>query len=235
MARGVQFGELVLNLRAELRRSQSTAIGSEDLAPLKRTLNHVVAVVSNKEDWPFLYRKFDPIAIAPGDRFFDVPAGLNMERITGVRIKWGGSFYNMWRGITYDDYETWDPADDERSSPALKYDFQNIAGAEQIEIWPISEGTQSLLIEGYVTHPKLVNDTDLCLLDDEIILLFAAAELMGDEAKAEAQAKRDQANELLRLIKVRATRGDGAPVQMGLGSGRDRPESGRAVVRISGT
>lgn len=235
MARGVAFSELVLNLRAELRRSQSPAIGSEDLAPLKRTINHVIALVSNKEDWPFLYRKFTPITIAAGDRFFDVPAGLNMERITGVRIKWGGSFYDIWRGITYDDYQVWDPADDERSSPALKYDFQNIDGTEQIEIWPVSEGAQTLHIEGYVTHPKLVNDTDLCLLDDEIILLFAAAELMGDKFEAEAQAKRDQANELLRLIKIRSMRGDGAPVQMGLGTGRDRPESGRAVVRISGT
>ena len=235
MARGVQFGELVLNLRAELRRSQNPAIGSEDLAPLKRTLNHVIAVVSNKEDWPFLYRKFAPIAIAAGDRFFDIPDGLNMERIISVRIKWGGSYYDIWRGITYDDYISWDPEDDERSSPALKYDFQNINGAEQLEIWPISEGVQSLLFEGYITHPKLVNDTDLCLVDDDIVLLFAAAELMGDEFEAEAQAKRDQANELLRLIKIRASRGDGAPVRMGLGTGRDRPESGRAVVRISGT
>lgn len=235
MARGVAFSELVLNLRAELRRSQAPGIGTEDLAPLKRTINHVVAVVSNKEDWPFLYRKFAPIAISPGDRFFDIPAGLVMERIISVKIKWGGSYYDIYRGITYDDYIAWDPEDDERSSPALKYDFQNIDGAEQLEIWPISEGTQSLLFEGYVEHPKLVNDTDLCMLDDEIVLLFAAAELMGDSFKAEAQAKRDQANELLRLIKIKGARNDGAPVRMGLGSGRDRPESGRAVVRISGT
>ncbi len=235
MARGVAFSELVLNLRAELRRSQAPGIGTEDLAPLKRTINHVVAVVSNKEDWPFLYRKFDPIAIAPGDRFFDIPAGLVLERIISVRIKWGGTYYDVWCGITYDDYISWDPAEDERSSPALKYDFQNINGNEQLEIWPISEGVQSLLFEGYIEHPKLVNDTDLCQLDDEIILLFAAAELMGDSFKAEAQAKRDQANELLRLIKIKGARNDGAPVRMGLGSGRDRPESGRAVVRISGT
>lgn len=235
MARGVAFSELVLNLRAELRRSQAPGIGTEDLAPLKRTINHVIAVVSNKEDWPFLYRKYDPISIAAGDRFFDLPDELNLERIISVRVKWGGSYYDMWRGITYDDYITWDPEDDERSSPALKYDFQNVNGNAQLEIWPISEGVQSLHFEGYVTHPKLVNDTDLCLLDDEIVLLFAAAELMGDSFKAEAQAKRDQANELLRLIKIRGARNDGAPVQMGLGSGRDRPESGRAVVRISGT
>ncbi len=236
MARNIQFSEIVLQLRAELRRSQDPAVGVEDLAPLKQTINHVVSVLSNKEDWPFMYRKFDPLPMVAGTRFYDLPTGLQLERITGARCKWGGSFYGLYRGITYNDYESWDPDQDERSSPALKYDFQNVNGATQIEIWPIPDSSsQSIYFEGYASHPRLVNDTDLCLFDDAIVVLFAAAELMSDKFKAEAAAKRDQANELLRQIKIRGARNDGAPVQIGLGTGRMMPESGRAVVRISGS
>lgn len=236
MARGIAFSEIVLQLRAELRRSQSPAVGSEDLPPLKQTINHIVDVLSLEHDWPFMYRKFDPMALTAGVQFYNLPTGLLQERIIGARSKWGGSFYDLTRGITFDDYETWDPAEDERSSPALKYDFQNRAGALQIEVWPLPDSsTQSFYFEGYASHPRLVNDTDLCLFDDSVVVLFAAAELMADANKAESNAKRDQANELMRQIKIRGARNDGAPVQVGLGSGRTKPESGRAVVRISGS
>lgn len=235
MARGTAFSELVLQLRAELRRSQSPAVGSEDLAPLKQTLNHVLDVLSNEHDWPFMYRKFAPVALSAGVQFYGLPTGLLQERIIGARLKWGGSFYDLARSITFNDYETWDPAEDERSSPALKYDFQNVAGALQIEVWPLPDSsTQAIYFDGYASHARLVNDTDLCLFDDTIVVLFAAAELMADTNKAESAAKRDQANELMRQIKIRGARNDSAPVQIGLGSGRTKPESGRAVVRISG-
>lgn len=236
MARNVAFSEIVLQLRAELRRSQSPAIGSEDLDPLKQTLNHVVSVLSNVHDWPFMYRKFAPVALANGSQFYNLPTGLQQERIVGARVKWGGSFYGLIRGITYDDYETWDSLAGEKTSPALKYDFQNIDGDLQFEIWPLPDSAaQSVYFEGYASHARLVADTDLCLFDDAVVVLFAAAEIMSDNNKAESAAKRDQANELLRQLKIRGARNDSAPIQVGLGSGRTTVETGRAVVRISGS
>lgn len=234
MARGTAFSELILQLRAELRRSQSPAVGVEDLASLKQTLNHTIDVVAHMKDWPFLHRKFDRITLQAGQRYYDMPAGLDLDRITFQKIKYGGSWYDICRGIAFDDYVGFDPEDNERSDPALKYDVVNIDGDEQIEIWPLPASDHYLYFEGYLSVPKLVNDTDTCPLDDTIVVLFAAAELMQTVSKEEAAAKRDLANELMRQKAVRGARNSGAPVQIGLGPGKEHIDNGRATIRISG-
>lgn len=237
MARGTAFSELVLQLRAELRRSQSPAVGVEDIASLKQTLNRNAQVLALRRNWEFLLRKFPRITINAGQRYYDLPAGLDLERITVAKVKYGGSFYHLARGINFEDYEAFDPEENERSSPALKWgtQFDTTANRAQIEIWPLPDSSaQYLYFEGYQRADVMVSDDDRCLVDDTVTVLLSAAELLMPVDAAGAKAKVDIANEHLRLLGLRASLADQAPVQIGLQSGRDRFESGRAVVRISG-
>lgn len=237
MARGTAFSELILQLRAELRRSQSPAVGVEDLASLKQTLNRNAQVIAMHSDWPFLLKKFPRITLNAGQRYYDLPAGLDLERITAARVKYGGSFYDLFRGIDFDDYQSFDPEENERSSPALKWgtQFDDSANREQIEIWPLPDSSaQYLYFEGYQRADRMVSDDDICLVDDDVVVLFSAAELLAPVDKDGAKAKQDLANEQLRKIGIRVSIGEGSPVQIGLGNSRRRFDSGRAVVRISG-
>jgi hypothetical protein len=235
MARNVAFSELVLQLRAELRRSQDPAVGVEDLASLKQTINHICQIVAHKRDWPFLHRKFPRVTLNAGQRYYDLPDGLDQERVTFFKLKYGGSFYELRQGVEFDDYQIWDPEDDERADPVLKFDFVDVDGATQIEVWPLPASEQYLYLEGYQTVDPLVNDDDVCPLDDAVVVLFAAAELMLSVNKEEAAAKRDLANDLLNQKAVRGARNASAPVQIGVGTGVEQFDTGRAVIRITGT
>lgn len=237
MARGTAFSELLLQLRAELRRSQSPAVGVDDIASLKQTLNRNAQVYAMLRDWEYLNRKFPRITLNAGQRYYDLPPGLDLERITVAKIKYGGSFYPLCRGIDFEDYESFDPEEDERSSPALKWgtQFEESVKREQIEIWPLPDSSsQYLYFEGYRRADTMVSDDDICVVDDIVVVLWSAAELLQKVDAEGAKAKVDIANEHLRKLGLRASMSESAPVQVGLGSGRTRFESGRAVVRISG-
>lgn len=237
MARGTALSELVLQLRAEIRRSQNPAVGVEDLPSLKQTLNRNAQVVAMLRNWSFLHRRFPRITLNAGQRFYDLPDGLDLERITVVKVKYGGSFYDMRRGIDFGDYESFDPEENERSSPALKWatEYEPVSKREQIEIWPLPDSSsQYLYFEGYQRADTMVNDSDTCVIDDIVVVLFSAAELLQSVDERGAKAKVDIANEHLRKLGIRSSLTESSPVQMGLGSGKQAFESGRAVVRISG-
>lgn len=233
MARGVTLNQLALDVRAELRRSQEPSVGVEDLASIKRTINHVYQVLYYQKDWAFLRRRFPRVTLNAGQRYYDVPAGLDVERIEKISIKHNDLFYPVTRGISLEDYNSHDPESDERSSPALKWDVQ-FTGTAQIEFWPLPDGaTQYAYFEGVQAATPLVNDTDQCWLDSELIILFAAAELAESVGAKDAETKRNMANEHLRMHGLRSSAGGSTPAQMGLGTGREQALSGRAVVRIS--
>lgn len=186
------------------------------------------------KDWAFLNKRFT-ISLSAGQRYYDVPSGLDLERIECVKSKYGGSFYDVTRGIDLEDYNIHDSEADtpERSSPVLKWDFQ-FTTTPQIELWPIPDAdTQKLYIEGMHAISPLVNDSDVCLLDSEIIVLYAAAELLQSVSAKDADAKRDLAAELQRLHGLRGNSGGSTPVTIGAGTNPNNARSTRAVVRIS--
>ena len=179
MARGTQFFTMVQMLRSELGRSTNVAVGVDDLATLKYALNKAAAQVADDHEWPHLRTEFDKIELQAGERYYDLPALLNYDRIELARVWWAGSPHKVQRGITLDNYLSYDSTNDERSSPAMKWDVRNVDGAEQIEIWPIPSGDndQQLQFVGQRKVAAMVNDADLCPLDDYLVIFKAAVGL----------------------------------------------------------
>lgn len=179
MARGTQFFTMVQMLRAELGRSTNVAVGVDDLATLKYALNKAAAQVADDYEWPHLRTEFAKIELQAGERYYDLPALLNYERIELVRVWWTGSPYKLSRGITLDNYLSYDSTADERSSPAMRWDVRNVDGDEQIEVWPIPSGDndQQLQFIGQRKVAPMVNDADLCPLDDYLVIFKAAVGL----------------------------------------------------------
>jgi hypothetical protein len=234
MARNIQFSELVIDLRAELRRSGSPAVGVEDLPVLKRTLNHNYKLIHLMKDWEFLKLR-KSITLNAGQRYYDIPSGIDLERIKKFKVKYGDQFLPVIRGIELDDYNIHDSDDDERSAPVLKWDFNYDADTNtpQIEFWPIpDDNAQVARIQSYAAISPLVNDTDVCLLESEIVVLYSAAELLQSVKADDAVAKRDLANEMMRLTAIHTAKSGGQSTSIG-GSRPDQSSYSRATVRIS--
>jgi hypothetical protein len=231
MARGDTLQQLVSDLRDELRRANTPSAGPTDTASLRRTINHVYDLVYASFDWPHLLRYFDKITLNAGQRYYDPPAGLDYERLQQAVVWWNGLPEPLARGISFDDYATYDPAADERTSPALKWDVRFTGSTEQIEIWPLPDsGAQSIQFAGIQKIERLVDDNDICRLDGEIIVLYAAAELLPKDS-SDKTAKLQLVQERLRLARLRS--GNGQDVRLGVKSIGGVARSSQAVVRVS--
>src|SRR5690606_22028539 len=122
MARGATLSQLISDLRDELRRANSSSAGPDDTASLRRTINHVYRLLYYSHNWSFLNTRFAAIPFSAGQRYYDFPAGLDPDRITDVKLQWSGNFVPIERGISLEDFNAYDPENDERTSPAIKWD-----------------------------------------------------------------------------------------------------------------
>lgn len=234
MARGVALAELISNVRDELRRANSPSASPDDEASIRRTINHVYWILGMTNDWPFLNTLFDGITLKAGQRYYDFPAMLDPDRVIEAKVFWGSEYTNLDRGISLADYNAWNPNLNERSAPMLKWDVRFTGTKEQIEVWPLPDGTaQTLQFYGTQAMPTLVNNTDRCKLESEIVTLYAAAELLPKDAP-DKDAKLELAKEGLRLTKIRGNSAGGKEYRLGVRHDPQREVNPRAIIRIGG-
>lgn len=233
MARGKSFISLIVDLRNELGRADDTAIGGDDLPSLKRTLNRVYETLWDEYDWPHLRGVRDKITLAAGTQFYDVPVEIDIEGIESVHVWWGGIAHPMIRGITMADYNSYDSTTSERAEPALKYDIRDVDGTPEIEVWPIPvTSAQELQIVGRRKFARMVADANLCLLDDQMVVLFSAAQILKRQKSMDWEDIFNLARARKSRLQGRVAGNDDAPVRIGLGN-RPGPRPHKAVVRVS--
>lgn len=237
MAIGAQFSAIIIDLRAELRRPSDVSVGVDDNDSLKRVVNSVYRTLIDEYDWPHLRTVFDKIPMVAGQRVYDYPTGFDPDSVEEA-VVWLGSFNTrITRRISVDGYSFLDPSTDQRSDPPLAWDtkFNPATGQSQIEVWPIpASASYSMQFTGVYNPPKLVNNTDVCLLDDELIVGFAAAQLLEAQDSKDAQQRLARAERYLEKKKSKP-KGNGERVQMGLGTHRlDKPGHPSIVIKPSG-
>ncbi len=62
-------------------------------------------------------------------------------------------------------------------------------GDERLEIWPVPDTADDLYVEGKRNLTDLLVDADTCDLDDQLIIMTAAAEMLARENKKDGAAK----------------------------------------------
>jgi|DEB0MinimDraft_6_1074348.scaffolds.fasta_scaffold00040_53 hypothetical protein len=225
MARKTQLLSLIAQLRAETGRTQTVSVGIDEVENLKEMLRRVQEQLYDEYDWPHL-RVQKTVALAAGQRYYDLPTGLNFDRIEDVRLEYNDVYQGIDRGIELEDYSIFNSnaSTPERSSPSLKWDIRYTGSTEQIEVWPIpNDNIQTLYFLGTQSLSDLIQESDRADLDDRLIVLYAAAEILARQESKDAQAKLEQANK--RLATLRKNSIKKAPmIQMGLGRvrGTDR-------------
>ena len=210
MARGTQLRTLLADLRAEVGHATSTNLGDATQEMMLTLLERVQRRLWSEWSWPFLQVRRD-ISLAIGQRYYDMPSDVSLERIERAEVKDGGYWHRLIWGISDSDYSAYDSDQDTRSWPPLRWDSYE---GNQLEIWPMpSQGDGTLRLRGVKTLSALVALDDTADLDDQLIVLFAAAELLARQKSGDAQLKLAQANAHFQRLKARLSKTD--PVVLG--------------------
>ncbi len=231
MARGTTFLALQDMLKDELGLSTNVGIGIDGMSQIKRHINRGYALVYDAYDWPHLRTVADRFTLNAGQRLYDFPADVSFERTQSIAVYNGAIAYEIAKGITSREYTIFDSESNVRSDPAQKWDIRWSGTAPQIEIWPIPDSSgQTCEVVGLPPFVRLVDDDDVCLLDDDLVVLAASIRPLarqdskdGEVAKAEFQS---------RMAQMRARAAPGSRVTMG-GAG-DSSKSNRVHVTIAG-
>lgn len=230
--RGQQLTRLISMLRAECHRSANVAVGVDDSSTLIQVLQRTQETLYDDFDWPHLRVTFPAITLQAGQRYYDLPDDLNYDRIEDAAVRLNGLPIPFRRGIDFNCYAAFDSDQDVRSSPAQRWDIRWVDAAEQIEVWPVpADAANSMQFTGIRKLRPLVDGNDRADIDDRLIVLFSAAELLAHSESPDAGVKLKAAQALYSRLKGRSAAG--RPTYR-LGMGAPSPKPYRATVVISG-
>lgn len=203
MARGKTLLKLLQDLRAEIRASGNAAHNASAREGQIVLLNRVQEDIYDRHDWPLL-RIERPLDVQAGQRYYDSPPDINIDRLECIEVRYGQQWCPLHYGINADHYSAWDSDLDERSWPVERW---QIYEDEQIELWPVPAANADtvsldgrLKITGIRKLTQMVADDDIAMLDDRLIVLYAAAETLAASGAKDAAAKLDAAMKRERML-----------------------------------
>lgn len=220
MPRGVTTLETMLrNLRLETRRSADANFGLDERDALVYLLQRTQYFLYWDFDWQFLKVRRD-LTLQQDQRYYDFDNDLDYERIVAIKGNGYGTWVPLERGILMTDYDIHNSDDGETASPARKWDIIDAGSGEQFEVWPVpDQDGETVRKQGFRKLGALVADSDVCTLDDMLIVLFAAAHLSVGEDDKRAQKLLDTANRMYMRMRGGSTRTNGGYFVVGGAAG----------------
>lgn len=205
MPEGVQLIDLVEQLRAEIGAAPtSSGQGINSLPMLQQILRRTQARLYLDFDWPNYVIDRD-VTLQAGERFYTFPQDINFNFIKGVWINYSASWREIAYGFTPVTYNSSNPDLGTRSDPIQLWRHYEVG---QYEVWPVpASSNQILRFRALMQLPRLTDNADKALLDDTLIVLFAAAEILTRKKDADAQAKLQMAQSHFRNMKSRISKG----------------------------
>ena len=201
------FGTSLLNLRhklrAEVSQSLNTAQGVNAQGQYDMALDRVQKELWESYEWPHL-SYYTNLTLQDGQQLYDYPVDMPFDYIVKAYVQSGTTDWTpISFGIGLEDYEqyggetgkSW-PPQKWANRPLVTGGVTNPIG--KLEIWPIPNQNGSLRFKGQAPCNPLVLDTDRAVLDDVLITLFAAAEILAAQKAENASMKLQKANQFLR-------------------------------------
>jgi hypothetical protein len=211
MARNVTLGELIDDVRAEAGHSLQANLGVAMREVLVKVLQRQQRRLWEDYDWTFLRVDRD-VAVQAGQRYYDIPADLTLERIEKVQFKYGDRWIPMHHGIHREHLDQHDSDKGIRSFPVERWaEHEN----DQVEFWPIPSQNGSLAQSSDIVRftgirrlRPLVAESDRADLDDTLLVLYSAAEILAREKSADAGLKLQLAEKHYARLKARNSKSD---------------------------
>lgn len=216
MARGTQLSALVDQLRAEIGASTNVAMGVNTLPNLHQVLRRTQERLWQDFDWPFAWIERDE-PMANGQRYYAFDDDIDFDRIRHAHVKYANVWRELSYGITPADYNVSNPELGAKQDPVRKWRHWE---GNQFEVWPVpSSPNCSIRFRAIKKLDPLISDSDRAVLDDTLIVLYAAAELLARAKAEDAPAKLQAANAHYQKLKGNGqkvdvfTLGGGLPVE----------------------
>lgn len=233
MPRYRQYSQLTSDLRAELGLTNDPSVRAANLPSIQQSLNRAYETLYEEHNWPHLRVVADRIALSAGQRLYDFPANLDFDRIESVGVWWSGQPRPITRGIGFPEYATYDSESDVRGDPVLKWDIRASTTSEQFEVWPVpASDDQEIQFIGTQKFALLVDDSDICYLDSNLVVLTAAVGLLARAKHADAKLALASAQRRLDRLKGRQA-SEATTYRIGLGQAPQEASS-KSTVIISG-
>lgn len=225
MARNRTLGELLFDLRAECRMATDSTVGQSENPALKVLLRRTQEMLHDEWDWPHLDGVWFDKSIIAGSRYYDFPAGLNYERAMTASVLYNGVWQPMNYGFGPLQYNTFNSDNNERSDPATHW---RVYSDTQFEVWPLPATAGTVRFTGTRALGDFDQDTDVCVLDGTMVVLFAAAEQLAGKPRGKVLS--DMAARRLEQMK---SRGGNASEAFRPGSAsEDRRQPRETVIRV---
>lgn len=194
-------------LKAEVGDVLAAGVNDDLDATYNALLANKQAFFYAQHDWPHLEIQTDT-TVAPGTRYVDWPVSISNTKPWRATVFFNTCWHPLEFGIRDDLFNATDSDQAETCDPIRRVALYNTAGnnASQIEVWPIPEQSQKLRIRGFKALPKLKSDDDVAVLDDLLLVLFVAAEILTKRKQADASAKLQQATAHLGRLKAAGPR-----------------------------
>lgn len=251
MARTKTLLELVKGLRAELRHELAPNLGENTEDRFRLLLNSVQEELWLSYDWDDrkIYRYK---AVRAGQAFYDWPSDLDASSAYQLEYKWNNIYIPLEQGINRTLYIFRDTDRNQRSDPIRAFDFHldEVNNKEQIEVWPMPstngfiysssedppaaetevpsrrpDGQGFLRFRGVKLFTEMVNDSDECILDSRLLILFAAAHEATAQGSSDAEGLAIRANRHLQNLTSKLKKTDA--FMMGTDMHLRKPESRR--------
>jgi len=225
MALYTPYTELVEMVRDECAISSNASRGVDNRPYLKRLIKRNYENFVDKADWSFLAVDKDQAvkAMQAGERYYDFPIAMDMRYAIEAWVFWGNVFVKLRYGIGPLEYSAYNSDNPQvRADPILKW---QIVSDDQFEVWPTpaSNGdittspkkSQYVRFTGKRKARPLIEDSDPCDMDDQLIVLTTAAEVLERGQKGAGAAKASAATD--RYNVVRGLYAHRTKVRMGMG------------------
>ena len=211
METGIILSELRRRLMAETFQSLSPNQTTSSAPFYNYQLDRVQREQWNDIEWPHL-TIYKDIPMVQGQRYYAYPPQLPFDSI--FRIWWpqGVTWVPLDYGINPQTYATmggefvqaWPPRR-WRNFPSFDETTGKTSPAAQFEVWPIPGPSLpfSLRVEGNAPLNPLIEDTDVCVIDATLIVMFAASEILAMQKSESASLKLQKAQQYRRMLVAR--------------------------------
>lgn len=224
MALRKTLNEVVEITRHEAGLSSNTSRGIDKLDQIKQMIRRTYTMLCEDYDWPHLEISKDSAIsrklLQAGSSTYTLPDAINPQKVTGAWVKWGSVWEELEYGIDYNSFNASDPDANQRQDPITHWEFVN---SNEFEVWPlpatngVADGINEVAFEGQKLPEQLTADDSRMDMDDILVSLMVATELLaGNEQDKAAQLKGQAASS--RLERLRANMGSQKRIRIGLGA-----------------